>query len=196
MERKWLSFPSPTWRPAGGRHAELLERLQPDLLLSIERSGRTRDETYLNMRDVDITPNTARVDYLFESDIPSVAIGDGGNEIGMGNLAEVIPSVERLPNNPSIVTVDRLIIASVSNWGGYGLVAALSQLTGKDLLPSVEHETGMLDRMVGLGIVDGTTGEAVPNVDGFTAEENGAVCWSNCGRRWGTGGLPNTPAGG
>ena len=115
------------------------------------------------------------MDYLFESDIPSVAIGDGGNEIGMGNLAEVIPSVERLPNNPSIVTVDRLIIASVSNWGGYGLVAALSQLTGKDLLPSVEHETGMLDRMVSLGIVDGTTGEAVPNVDGFTAEENGAV---------------------
>ena len=155
--------------------AELLERLQPDLLLSIERSGRTRDETYLNMRDVDITPNTARLDYLFESDIPSVAIGDGGNEIGMGNLAEVIPSVERLPNNPSVVTVDRLIIASVSNWGGYGLVAALSQLTGKDLLPSVEHETGMLDRMVDLGIVDGTTGESVPAVDGFTAEENGAV---------------------
>ncbi len=170
-----VEFPIADVEASRTQAAQLLQRLQPDLLLSIERSGRTRDETYLNMRDVDITPNTARLDYLFESDIPSVAIGDGGNEIGMGNLAEVIPSVERLPNNPSVVTVDRLIIASVSNWGGYGLVAALSQLTGKDLLPSVEHETGMLDRMVDLGIVDGTTGESVPAVDGFTAEENGAV---------------------
>ena len=170
-----VEFPIADVETSRAQAAQLLERLQPDLLLSIERSGRTRDETYLNMRDVDITPNTARVDYLFESAVPSVAIGDGGNEIGMGNLAEVIPSVERLPNNPSIVTVDRLIIASVSNWGGYGLVAALSQLSGKDLLPSVEHETGMLDRMVALGIVDGTTGESVPAVDGFTAAENGAV---------------------
>ena len=170
-----VEFPIADVETSRAHAAEILQRLQPDLLLSIERSGRTRDETYLNMRDVDITSNTARLDYLFESDVPSVAIGDGGNEIGMGNLAEVIPAVERLPNNPSVVTVDRLIIASVSNWGGYGLVAALSQLMGKDLLPSVEHETGMLGRMVDLGIVDGTTGEAVPAVDGFTAEENGAV---------------------
>ena len=170
-----VEFPIADVETSRRNAGQLLERLQPDLLLSIERSGRTRDETYLNMRDVDITPHTARVDYLFESEIPSVAIGDGGNEIGMGNLAAVIPAVERLPNNPSVVTVDRLIIASVSNWGGYGLLAALSQLTGKDLLPSVEHETGMLGRMVELGIVDGTTGEAVPAVDGFTAEENAAV---------------------
>ncbi len=170
-----VEFPIADVETSRRQAAELLERLQPDLLLSIERSGRTGDDTYLNMRDVDITPNTARLDYLFESDIPSVAIGDGGNEIGMGNLAEVIPSVERLPNNPSIVTVDRLIIASVSNWGGYGLVAALSQLTGKDLLPTVEHETELLGSMVAMGIVDGTTGEAVSAVDGFTADENGAV---------------------
>ena len=98
-----VEFPIADVETSRAQAAELLQRLQPDLLLSIERSGRTRDETYLNMRDVDITPNTARVDYLFESDIPSVAIGDGGNEIGMGNLAEVIPSVERLPNNPSMV---------------------------------------------------------------------------------------------
>ena len=87
------------------------------------------------MRDVDITPHTARVDYLFESGIPSVAIGDGGNEIGMGNLVEVIPTVERLPKNPAVAKVDRLVIASVSNWGGYGLVAALSRLPEETFCP-------------------------------------------------------------
>ena len=154
---------------------EILDSLKPDLLISIERSGRTKDETYLNMRDVDITPHTARVDYLFEAGIPSVAVGDGGNEIGMGNLAEVIPTVESLPKNPAIAKVDRLVIASVSNWGGYGLVAALSRLAGRNLLPSVEHETRLIRRMVEIGLVDGTTGNAVPTVDNFSTEENGAA---------------------
>ncbi len=155
--------------------AGILERVNPSLLISIERCGRTRDDTYLNMRYVDISPHTARLDYLFDSDIPSVGIGDGGNEIGMGNLAEVIPTVDSLPDYPAVNQVDRLVIASVSNWGGYGLVAALSRIAGRNLLPSVESETAMLHGMVEAGVVDGTTGDAVPTVDNFTAEENGAV---------------------
>ena len=153
----------------------ILARLNPALLISIERAGRTKDDTYLNMRDVDITPQTARVDYLFESGIPSVGIGDGGNEIGMGNLVEVIPTVDRLPQNPAVARVDRLVIASVSNWGGYGLVTALSRLAGKNLLPTVEHETRLIRRMVETGVVDGTTGNALPTVDAFSTEENGEV---------------------
>ena len=155
--------------------AALLDRLQPSLLISIERCGRTKDDTYENMRYRDITPFTARVDYLFEAGIPSVGIGDGGNEIGMGNLVEEIPKVETLPNNPTVSRADRLVIASVSNWGGYGLVAALSRLAGRDLLPSVEHETKMIHRLVELGAVDGTNGGAVPLVDNFSTEENGKV---------------------
>ena len=154
---------------------EILARLKPALLISIERSGRTKDDTYLNMRDADITQQTARVDYLFEAGIPSVGIGDGGNEIGMGNLVEVIPTVERLPKNPAVTKVDKLVIASVSNWGGYGLVTALSRLAGRNLLPSVEHETRLIHRLVEMGVVDGTTGKAIPTVDDFTTEENGEV---------------------
>ena len=161
---------------ASKQHAkDILEKVKPSLLISIERCGRTRDDKYLNMRYVDISPHTARLDYLFDSDVPSVGIGDGGNEIGMGNLAEVIPSVESLPDYPAVNQVDRLVIASVSNWGGYGLVAALSRISGKNLLPSVESETAMLHNMIEAGVVDGTTGDAVPTVDNFSAEENGAL---------------------
>ena len=161
---------------ASKKHAkDILEKVEPSLLISIERCGRTREDTYLNMRYVDISPNTARLDYLFDSEIPSVGIGDGGNEIGMGNLAEVIPTVDTLPDYPAVNQVDRLVIASVSNWGGYGLVAALSRISGKNLLPSVESETAMLHGMIEAGVVDGTTGDAVPTVDNFSAEENGAL---------------------
>ncbi len=161
---------------ASKKHAKgILKKVKPSLLISIERCGRTREDTYLNMRYVDISPNTARLDYLFDSEVPSVGIGDGGNEIGMGNLAEVIPTVDSLPDYPAVNQVDRLVIASVSNWGGYGLVAALSRISGKNLLPSVESETAMLHGMIEAGVVDGTTGNAVPTVDNFSAEENGAL---------------------
>ena len=104
-----------------------------------------------------------------------MGIGDGGNEIGMGNLIDIIPSVESLPDDPAISSVDRLIIASVSNWGGYGLAASLSQLTGKNLLPGADDEARMVQGMIDAGAVDGTTGDAVPTVDNFSMDENGTI---------------------
>ena len=158
------------------RHASaMLEQLSPSLIISIERCGRNRNDEYLNMRARDITPNTARVDYLFDGGVPSVGIGDGGNEIGMGNLIDVIPSVDSLPDDPAVTRVDRLVIASVSNWGGYGLAAALSQLEGRNLLPDAGDEAAMVQAMVDAGAVDGTTGDAVPTVDNFSMDENGAL---------------------
>ena len=156
------------------RHAsQMLEDLKPALLISIERCGRNRNDEYLNMRARDITPQTARLDYLFDGGVPSVGIGDGGNEIGMGNLVDVIPSVDSLPDDPAISRVDRLVIASVSNWGGYGLVAAMSQLAERNLLPSPDDEAQMVEGMIAAGAVDGTTGDAVPTVDNFSMDENG-----------------------
>ncbi len=154
---------------------QLLEDLNPDLLVSIERCGRNADDVYLNMLSRDITDYTARLDYLFEFGIPSVGIGDGGNEIGMGNVAEHIPPVDRLPDEPAITEVDRLVLASVSNWGGYGLVAALSRLVGRNLLPSVEEDMRLVTQMVDDGAVDGGSGINRYYVDNFTLEENGEL---------------------
>ena len=179
--RRWstgaevIEFPIAGVEESQGHAAEMLERLKPSLLISIERCGRNRNDAYLNMRARDITPQTARVDYLFDGGVPSVGIGDGGNEIGMGNLVDVIPSVESLPDEPAISRVDRLVIASVSNWGGYGLAAALSQLSGTNLLPSAIEEARMVQGMVDAGAVDGTTGDAVPTVDNFSMDESGAI---------------------
>jgi hypothetical protein len=170
-----IEFPIAGVEESKQRAAQMLEELQPSLLISIERCGRNRNDAYLNMRARDITPQTARVDYLFDGEIPSVGIGDGGNEIGMGNLVDVIPAVESLPDDPAISRVDHLVIASVSNWGGYGLAAALSRLAGKNLLPHGEDEARLVQGMVDAGAVDGTTGDAVPTVDNFSMDENGVL---------------------
>ena len=153
--------------------SDLLAELEPSLLISIERCGLTEDGTYLNMRGVDISLQTARLDHLFLQHSRTIGIGDGGNEIGMGNLAQFIPTVPTLPANPAMTRTSHLIISSTSNWGAYGLVAALSRLTGRDLLPDEDEEAALIRRMVDLGAVDGVLGVSQYSVDGMAVEEHG-----------------------
>ena len=153
--------------------SELLSSLDPSLLISIERCGPTKDGTYLNMRGVDISSHTARVDHLFLGHRRSIGIGDGGNEIGMGNLVQYIPQVPTLPSNPATSGTTHLVISSTSNWGGYGLVAALSRLVGRNLLPSPEEEAELIRQMVDLGAVDGVLGASQYSVDAMSLEQHG-----------------------
>jgi hypothetical protein len=153
----------------------LLDRHRPAVLVSIERCGRTAAGRYLNMRGLDVSAETAQIDFLFEGLIPSVGVGDGGNEIGMGNVAEAVAASGKLVNDPCVTRVDRLVIASVSNWGGYGLVAALSSIVGRDLLPTIDEEQRLVERTAALGAVDGTTGESDGKVDGFGPEVTAAI---------------------
>ena len=151
---------------------DLLAQHKPSVLVAIERCGVTDGGLYLNSRGQDISEFNAKLDYLFADHPASVGIGDGGNEIGMGNLASVIPSVPSLPDHPNVTTVARLLIASVSNWGGYGLVAAMSEQSGRNLLPSVEEEQELLKKTVDMGAIHGRTGKYEYMVDGFSMEEN------------------------
>ncbi len=151
---------------------KLLAEVEPSLVIALERCGAASDGLYRNMYGQDITQYNARLDYLFTKHPRSVGIGDGGNEIGMGNLASVIPTVPNLVEAPCVTTVTELIIASVSNWGGYGLVTSLSKQKGENLLPSVEAEQDLVARTVDMGAIDGPSGKSEYRVDGFTLAEN------------------------
>ena len=83
---------------------------------------------------MDITLAMSKLDFLFEEFPASVGIGDVGNEIGMGNLARAL-ILEEVTPYPALTKTAQTIIATTSLWGAYGLVAALSMLTGRDLLP-------------------------------------------------------------
>ena len=67
------------------------------------------------------------------------------------------------------IKVDKLIISSVSNWGGYGLVAYLCNLTkNKQFFETVEKTVkDYIKFIISLGSVDGITHENVEKVDGF-----------------------------
>ena len=174
-EAEVVDFPITDDQASKEYASQLLARINPGVVIAIERCSLTADGAYLNMRGRDISEWNARVDHLFSDHPATVGIGDGGNEIGMGNLIAEIPGVETLPDNPAATKVSKLILASVSNWGGYGLAASLSKLAGRNLLPTLEQEADMLRRTVDLGSVDGFSAEPRYEVDGFTSEENGVL---------------------
>lgn len=162
------------------RARRLLERLGATHLVAVERPGRAADGTYRNMRGVDISARTSALDELFLLAAEdgawrrtTVCVGDGGNEVGMGVVAaRVAATVAHGEVIASIVPADHLVVAGVSNWGAYGLVAALSLLLGRDLLPSPEAAREHVARIVARGSVDGVTGRAEVTVDGLPIERS------------------------
>jgi len=109
-----------TWRSAGITHA-----------IAIERCGRSADGPPRNMRGQDIGSYTAPLDDLFTAGPwDTIAIGDGGNEIGMGAISRSLIA-EHVAHGETIACVTgarHLIVAGVSNWGAYALIGALAAL--------------------------------------------------------------------
>lgn len=141
---------------ARGQATRHLRELAPDLIISIERPGLHGDGRYYNMRGADISERCPIFDFHVQlADCPSVGIGDGGNEIGMGNVAA---AVAELDIRGAETRCDELIVADVSNWGAYGLLALLEVVTGRPMLRAIDHRE-LLAYLSARGSVDGVTGE-------------------------------------
>ncbi len=175
-EHEVIEFPITNHRESANFANELMQEHSPSALVAIERAGLIGDGTYRNMRGIELTAYNAKIDHLFDQHPYSIGIGDGGNEIGMGNLQNVIPTIEHefLPKSPCVTTTTELIVASCSNWGGYGLIAALSLKNGVNLLPSVEAAKQMVRDIVAVGAVEGMSGESKEWVDGRDLEADSA----------------------
>ncbi|MGH7347720.1 MAG: glutamate cyclase domain-containing protein, partial [Candidatus Rokuibacteriota bacterium] len=106
----------------------------------------------------------------------TIGIGDGGNEIGMGAVRAKIARLDALRARiAAVVRVDHLVVAGVSNWGGYGVVAALGRLTGSDLLHTPELERRLIAACVEAGGCDGVTRRREPTVDSIGPDAHAAV---------------------
>lgn len=150
---------------------EIVKKYSPVGLISIERCGKNKNGKYANMRGVDISERTAQIDLLFElfyGKIPTIGVGDGGNEIGMGNVADVI--TEKLSLEPCVVKVDCLVIATVSNWGAYAIAAYLEEISSQKLMMKFDEVEEYISATVSMGSVDGVLKKQVLSVDGFGME--------------------------
>ena len=87
-----IDFPVATHFESAQFAHEVTTTHSPTALVSIERAGLVGDGTFRNWKGEDISKFNAKIDHLFDQHPHSVGIGDGGNEIGMGNLREIIPA--------------------------------------------------------------------------------------------------------
>ena len=139
------------------------------LAVAIERCGRTGDGSARNMRGDDISFYVTLLDDLFlAGPWDTIAIGDGGNEIGMGALpASVIHTHIAHGSAIACVTPARyLIVAGVSHWGAYALIGGLA-VTRADWLGTL---LACLDPALDQAILEATVRDG-PAVDGVTRRQ-------------------------
>jgi len=135
-----------------------IPRKEFSCLVSVETPGRARDGKYYSFSGMEI--KVRPYDELFiGATVPTIGIGDGGNEIGMGNL-----NLEG--KYYSTVKTTELIVAGVSNWGAYGLVANLSIREGVNLLKDYD-EVEVVKALVNAGAIDGISKKREVSVDGL-----------------------------
>lgn len=161
-----------------------------DHLIAIERLGGNINGQLYGVTGVSRSAHRANVDHLFRTAAalgkPTLGIGDGGNEIGFGNVhAELWAEcgqhamVDTTPCGGgifSVVETDLLVVASTSNLGAYGVVAALALLRRDSALcHRPQRELVLHDMGVELGLADGSTGRVLPWCDGVPAECSAAV---------------------
>ena len=164
QQYRTCEIPLLSWSESLPLVEEALERFNPRLIISVERPGAAADKRYYNMRGQDITGATMKFDLFFhQAPCPTIAFGDGGNEIGMGNLKSFLAA---LPITPSVTECDELVVASVSNWGVYGVIAEMSRIRGEDLFRLFDPER-IVAYLVSNGSLDGVTWRPSRSEDGF-----------------------------
>jgi hypothetical protein len=131
------------------------------------------DGHFHNMRGIVIDQDIASTEALFSAGIPTIGIGDGGNELGMGCYR---PQIEASVPQGQLICAQQSALyplaAGVSNWWGWGLAALLSRESGKMLVPTDEEETALLEAVLAAGGLDGVTKEPTMTVDNLTLAQH------------------------
>ena len=155
-------------------HSVLL-KYKPSFMVAVERPGINHEGIYCNMRGDDISSYVGKIDYMFneafKAGIPTIGVGDGGNEIGMGNIYQSITKI--LPLGSLIASKTKtssLVVSAVSNWGVYGIVSALSILTGFQLMHEASLEKHLIETCIKSGALDGITKKSSYAVDGIPSD--------------------------
>src|SRR5262249_17400540 len=153
------------WRTTGVTHT-----------VSIERCGRSADGAPRNMRGLDIGAYTAPLDELFAAGPwDTIAVGDGGNEIGMGAIPRALIGrhVEHGETITCVTAARHLVVAGVSSWGACAVIGARAGVRAEWRRAMLACLDEPLDRaileatVVGGPAVDGVSRVQAATVDSF-----------------------------
>lgn len=183
-----VSFPL-EWDEADARAQRILETLRPAALIAVERPGANEHRQYHSARGRNLTDHCAKIDTLFAAarsrGILTIGIGDGGNEIGSAAIRDavlrVVPNGGRCacPCGGTVVPVvetDLFITAVISNWGAYGIEAAMALLLRRpEVLHSRAADARAYDLCAAAGANNDGPGLLDPGADAIPGPLHGHV---------------------
>jgi D-glutamate cyclase len=181
---EFRSFPPGPSFTDSHRHSLEEFMMNYDTVIAIERPGPSRSGQYFTMRKRDMTGIVSPLDQIITFDKVSIGIGDGGNEVGIGKVYDkmITSSIPYAPDIACVTATDYLIVASVSNWGGYALSAAVAALiisnqTARSefnnreivdlIVSSIDEQIAICQSMVDAGARDGISAKCELSVDGM-----------------------------
>ena len=168
-------------------HAPLADRF--DAAVFIEKIGTNRVGVHHTSSGVASDTDDANVSgFVRAMQAPgkwTIGLGDGGNEIGFGCIVDTVRKIVRYgdvcrcPCRGGIATVLATTIlfpASISNWAGYSIIAAMALITGDfSLLHTPEKEMELLETAPTVGCFEGTVAKDKPYIDAVPPEGSAAM---------------------
>ena len=162
----------------------LLQKVSPCAVIAVEKASPNRKGVFHSGIGVDVSSLSSKVDALIasarETGIPTIGIGDAGNEIGMGVIEDTVRDI--LPTGKecscpchsgvaSAVSTDSLLVTGTSNWGCSAIEAMLSyHFKSPELLHDGAMEEFLIRAAASAGFIDPASGFAEAGVDAIPAK--------------------------
>ena len=169
---------------------EIIAKATPTAVISIECPGANEKGVYHNATGLDVTELEAKQDILFEKlqakGILNIAIGDLGNEIGMGAIKETLNTYIPYAREGACrcgceggiavkTKADNLITATVSDWGCSAMIASIAYLLGDiEIMHTADLEEKAMETACQNGMID-MYGWLIPAIDGFGLDINKSI---------------------
>jgi hypothetical protein len=179
-----LNFPPSTVDEATRLSEELIRKHNPSVVVTSEDMGRNVKGVYHTAfgfgMESDPKKPAGRLDHILDAarsaKIPTISMGDNGNEMGFGAIEDVVRKVQpwgdkcRCPCGSGIATsvkADIAFPATISNWGCYGIAACLAHLVGNaEVMHDGEIQKRILHACADTACPDGATSYTTPTEDG------------------------------
>lgn len=162
----------------------LLDRFRPKAVICIEKLGPNCKGEIHSVRGVNLTQHHAKIHHLVEAakgrGVLTIGVGDGGNEIGFGMIADAVRQISSFgarcqcpcqAGMAAVTATDVLVVGGTSNWGAYGVATCLAfLLKDREVLHDPATELRVLEACSRAGAFDGMYLIPIPFVDGTRPE--------------------------
>jgi hypothetical protein len=170
-----------SWAEAPDEAQRLFDRLSPAAVIGIEMPGANADSEFHNVTARLVpTELVAKADALVREATArgalTIGIGDGGNELGMGFVADAVRA--HLPDGDRIAPVtdvDVLVVGCISNWACVGVGAAIAAVSGQPALLRTVDLMRITEQVSNAGAIDGLTAYVDPKSDSTGRAANVAL---------------------